>query len=58
MTFFVDINVSIEVLGPAGVLFNDVLSDLDFKLTGLVLKAYWPFFKEADLTSMHNFMSF
>ena len=30
LRFFLSINVSAEVLGPAGVLFNDVLSDLDF----------------------------
>ena len=27
----------------ADVLFDDVLSDLDFKLTGLILKACWAF---------------
>ena len=37
-------------MGPAGVLFNGVLRDLDFKLTGLVLKASWHFFNETDLT--------
>ena len=42
-------NKSAGVLGnsqfsiSADVLFNDVLSDLEFKLAGLVLKAFWLF---------------
>ena len=35
---------------PAGVLFNNVMGDLDFKLTRLVLKACWSFSNETDLT--------
>ena len=35
---FVAINVSVAVLDPADVLFNDTLGDLGFKLTRLVLK--------------------
>ena len=34
----------------ADVLFIDVLGDLDFVLTGLILKASSPFAKEKDLT--------
>ena len=37
---------------PAGILFNKVLGDLDFKLTGLILKAFWPFPNETDPTRM------
>ena len=58
MRFFVDINVSIEVLRTAGVLFNDVLGDIDFKLNRLALKACWLFYNETDLTHIHNFISF
>ena len=37
--------LSVEVAGnyfvpPAGILFNDALGVADFKLTGLILKAY------------------
>ena len=58
LRFFLAINASAEVLGPAGALFIDVLGDLDFKLTSLVLKTYWTFSNETDLTRMYNFMSF
>ena len=34
----------------AGILFNKVLGDIDFKLTGLILKAFWPFPNETDAT--------
>ena len=50
--------VSVEVLGPAGVLFNDILGDLDFKLTILVLKFCWFFSSETNLTRVYNFISF
>ena len=43
LRYFVAITVSVEVLGPEGVLFNDALVDLDFKLTSLVLKLVRPF---------------
>ena len=54
---FVAINVSVEVFGPTGVLFNEVLGDYDFKLTSLNLKTCWPFPNETDLTRMNNFTS-
>ena len=46
MRFFVAINVGVEVLGPASVLFNEVLGNLYFKLARLVLKACWLFSNE------------
>ena len=58
LRLFLAINVSVEVLGSAGALFIDVLGDLDFKLTRLVLKTYWTFSNEIDLIHMYNFMPF
>ena len=43
---------------PASTSFNDVLGDLDFKLTGLILKVCWPFTDETDPILIYNFRFF
>ena len=54
--------LSVEVSGkycvpPADIHFNDVLGVPDFKLTGLIFKAYLPFPNETNRTRMYNFRS-
>ena len=39
----------------AGFLFNDILGFPNFKLTGLIWKACWPFPSETDPACMYNF---
>ena len=60
MRFFVAITISVEVLLNHYVPYQQVfaLGDTDFKFTGLILKACWPFSDEADLAHMYNFRSF
>ena len=42
----------------ADVLCNNVLGDLDFNLSCLILKACWPCANLKGLTDMHNLRSF
>ena len=48
----IQITARIARFGAAGVLSNDALGDLDFKLTRLVLNGCWLFSNKTDPTRM------